>query len=68
MYYPKGDVRVIGSRASEAGIARHLYAALRDFDADGVDVIYSEAFDLPEMGEAIMNRLLKAAGHKVIRV
>ena len=68
VYYPKGDVRVIGSRASEDGIARHLYAALRDFDADGVDVIYSEAFDLPEMGEAIMNRLLKAAGHKLIRV
>lgn len=68
VYYPEGDVRVIGSRSAEDDIARHLYAALRDFDADGVDVIYSESFDLPRMGEAIMNRLLKAAGHKVIRV
>ena len=28
--------------------------------------IYSEAFYTPKMGQAIMNRLLKAAGHKII--
>ena len=33
-----------------------------------VDVIYSEAFDTPRLGDAIMNRLLKAAGHEVIKV
>ena len=37
-------------------------------DEDGVEVIYSEAFDTPRMGQAIMNRLLKAAGHKVAEV
>ena len=31
-----------------------------------VDRIYSEAFDTPRMGQAIMNRLMKAAGHQVI--
>ena len=31
-----------------------------------MDVIYSEAFYTPKMGQAIMNRLLKAAGHKII--
>ena len=46
----------------------HLFAILRDFDEDGVEVIYSEAFDTPRMGQAIMNRLLKAAGHKVAEV
>ena len=46
----------------------HLYGILRDFDDLGVDVIYSEAFDTPRMGQAIMNRLIKAAGHQVIRV
>ena len=49
-------------------IAHHLFAILRDFDEDGVEVIYSEAFDTPRMGQAIMNRLLKAAGHKVAEV
>ncbi len=33
-----------------------------------VSAIYSEAFFTPRMGQAIMNRLLKAAGHKIINV
>ncbi len=64
--YPTGLVRCIGSRADDTTIARHLYEILRDFDADGVDYIYSEAFDTPRMGQAIMNRLIKAAGHEII--
>jgi L-threonylcarbamoyladenylate synthase len=31
-----------------------------------VDVIYSESFPTSGVGQAIMNRLLKAAGHKKI--
>lgn len=65
--YPEGDVRCVGSRADEATIARHLYEILRDFDADGVDLIYTESFETPELGEAVMNRLIKAAGHKIIQ-
>ena len=64
--YSAGDVKSIGARSEEASIARHLYGILREFDGDHVDVIYSEAFDTPKMGQAIMNRLLKAAGHKLI--
>lgn len=59
-------VRTIGSRTEEEEIARHLYAVLREFDELRVDVIYSECFDTPHLGEAIMNRMLKAAGHRVI--
>ena len=66
--YPEGDVRCVGSRADEATIARHLYEILRDFDADGVDLIYTESLETPELGEAVMNRLIKAAGHKIIQV
>ena len=33
-----------------------------------VDVIYSESFATPRIGQAIMNRLLKAAGHQVLQV
>ena len=65
--YPEGDVRCVGSRADEATIARHLYEILRDFDADGVDLIYTESFETPELGEAVMNRLIKAAGHKILQ-
>lgn len=66
--YPRGDIRNIGSRAADKEIARNLYSVLRDFDEDQVDVIFSESFETPRMGQAIMNRLLKAAGHKVITI
>ncbi len=66
--YPEGRVFVLGSRSGEEEIARHLYEALRQSDEEGLEYIYSEAFDTPRMGQAIMNRLLKAAGHKVLEV
>ena len=66
--YPKGLVLSLGARKHEEEIAQHLFEVLRDFDETDVDCIYSEAFDEASIGPAIMNRLLKAAGHKVIRV
>ena len=66
--YREGRVFPVGSRLGEDSIARHLYEALRWFDRENMDVIYSEAFDTPRMGQAIMNRLLKAAGHRVLEV
>ena len=66
--YPKGIVKCIGSRAEEETIAHNLYEVLREFDQCQVNKIYSEAFYTPKMGQAIMNRLLKAAGHTVIHV
>ena len=62
------DKKSVGKRNDEASIARMLYEILREFDEDGIDFIYAEAFDQSGMGQAIMNRLLKAAGHKVVSV
>lgn len=58
----------IGARADEESIAAHLYAALREFDEAGVTRIYSEEFDTPRIGQAIMNRLIRAAGHRMVNV
>lgn len=55
-----------GNRENENTIAKELYRILREFDDEAVEVIYSEAFETSGIGQAIMNRLLKAAGHKVI--
>ncbi len=66
--YTQGEVRSIGSRADEETIAANLFAILRQFDEDGTEYIYSESFDTGRLGQAIMNRLLKAAGYQVIRV
>ena len=64
--YQANVVKSIGTREDEEGIARHLFGILREFDEEDVDCIYSEAFDTPKIGQAIMNRLLKAAGHHII--
>lgn len=66
--YAAGDVKCIGTRADERTIAAGLFSVLREFDSDRVNVIYSEAFQEEGIGSAIMNRLLKAAGHQVIHV
>ena len=61
-------VKSVGSRDDELGIAQNLYAILREFDGQNVSRIFSEAFDTPSLGQAIMNRLIKAAGHQILRV
>ncbi len=70
--YRAGSVKSAGSREEEATIAKALYRILREFDDEGVTVIYSEAFEGETesggIGQAIMNRLLKAAGHHIEQV
>lgn len=66
--YRTGDIKCIGTRTDESTIASRLYGILREFDSDGVEFIYSEAFAAEGIGSAVMNRLLKAAGHRVICV
>ena len=66
-YYECGLVKSIGTRTDEITIAQHLYGILREFDHSDISVIYSESFETPNMGQAIMNRLFKAAGHQIIK-
>lgn len=66
--YQADVVKNIGSRLDEDSIARHLYEILREFDDLDVDKIYAESLSTPRLGLAIMNRLLKAAGHQVVDV
>ena len=64
--YQADVILSMGSRSDEDAIAQHLYRILRECDDLHVDAIYSESFQTPRIGQAIMNRLLKAAGHTVI--
>lgn len=66
--YEKGLVRSLGARSHEDEISMHLFDVLRSFDETDVDCIYSESFQDAAIGQAIMNRLLKAAGHRVTKV
>ena len=70
--YRADSVKSAGNRGEEAAIARALYRILREFDDEGVTVIYSEAFEDEKgsggIGQAIMNRLKKAAGYHIRKV
>lgn len=66
--YVSGMIRSLGLRSREETIAHNLYAVLREFDDLDVDVIFSEGFSGDKLGQAIMNRLCKAAGYHMIRV
>lgn len=65
----RGDVcKSAGSREDERTIAKELYRILREFDDEGITAIFSESFDTAGIGQAIMNRLLKAAGHHIVHL
>lgn len=66
--YKADIIKSLGKRTDEQAIAKILYNILREFDKLQVEVIYSECFYSNELGYAIMNRLLKAAGYQVIQV
>ena len=61
-------VKSIGSRKTEGSIAAGLYDILRDMDHIGAQYIYAESFSDDRLGGAIMNRMIKAAGHHLIHV
>lgn len=66
--YRADVIKCVGSRKDEEQIAHNLFTALREFDDEGIDYMFSESFEHSGLGQAIMNRLLKAAGHKVVKV
>ncbi|WP_182914677.1 L-threonylcarbamoyladenylate synthase [Paenibacillus thiaminolyticus] len=64
----RADVVVpLGSVSAPEEAAHRLYEGLRRFDEEGVGFIMAEACSTEGIGLAVMNRLLKAAGHRVIR-
>lgn len=66
--YAADSVKSAGKRLQEEQIARQLFRILREFDEEGVEVIYAEGFPQKGVGQAVMNRLLKAAGHQIVRL
>lgn len=59
---------VLGSQERQQEVAVNLFAGLRLCDDQGIDVILAEGINEGGLGLAIMNRLQKAAGQKIIRV
>ena len=51
---------------TEEEVARNLFRALRELDKRGVDVIIAEGIEERGLGFAVMNRLRKAAGYRIV--
>ncbi|MCR4946836.1 MAG: threonylcarbamoyl-AMP synthase [Lachnospiraceae bacterium] len=66
--YNADVIKLSGKKGDTRQAAHRLYSILRSFDDEGVEKIYSEGFEREGFGAAIMNRLLKAAGHKIINL
>lgn len=64
---PPTRTQVYGARGDAAAAAASLYTCLRSFDNTPVEVIYAEGMAEAGLGLAVMNRLRKAAGYRIIR-
>ena len=66
--YTVGKILVSGSREKSETIAHNLFDILRKFDEYNVDIILAEGIGFDNIGMAIMNRMVKAASGKVIKL
>lgn len=64
--YDADLIIVCGRRSDLHSVAAQLYDSLRQFNEQPLDILYSESFPKEGLGQAIMNRLLKAAGYRMI--
>ena len=66
-YYRADVVKSLGSRSDLRVIAKSLFRLLREFDLEAVDVIIAEGIPTEGLGLAVMNRLRKASGYKIVK-
>lgn len=66
--YEADAVKITGEKEDMAAVARSLFRILREFDDEKVERMYVQAYTQDGIGQAVMNRILKAAGHKIIEV
>ncbi|MDR5659725.1 L-threonylcarbamoyladenylate synthase [Serpentinicella sp. ANB-PHB4] len=58
----------MGSRENLQIVASNVFRLLREFDKTDVDIILTEGVEEKEIGQAVMNRLTKAAAYRIISV
>lgn len=66
LLFPKVRVRTIGYLSQPDWIAKQLFSALREMDEWKMKRIFIHSFPEDEIGHAVMNRLLKAAGYHIV--
>ena len=61
-------LKVLGKREEPLSMTHNLFRILRDCDEEGVELILSEAYSEEGVGFALMNRMKKAAGQKIVDI
>lgn len=65
--YSADVVKSLGSRSRLDMIAKNLFRLLREFDVEGVNIIIAEGVPTEGLGLAVMNRLRKASGYRIVK-
>ena len=65
--YKDTIIKTLGTRGDKRTIANSLFNILREFDSLDIDIIFAEGIELDDIGLAIMNRMMKASGGKIIK-
>jgi L-threonylcarbamoyladenylate synthase len=63
--YDADVILTCGKKDDISLVAQSLYSVLREFNNYDIDIIFSESFSDLGLGQAVMNRLLKASNHRV---
>lgn len=66
--YQADCIKCMGTRTDESTIAHGLYQMLRECDEEQLEVLFAESFSTEGIGQAVMNRLLKAAGYQIVEL
>ena len=66
--YACGKVKSMGRRSEPGSLAYDFYKILREFDEEEVDYIFSEGLGEEGVEQAVMNRMIRAAGHRVVHL
>ena len=61
-------LKVLGRRDEPLSMTHNLFRILRECDEEGIELILSEGYSEEGIGFALMNRMKKAAGQKIILI
>ena len=62
------SLKILGRRDEPLSMTHNLFRILRECDEEGIGLILSEGYSEEGIGFALMNRMKKAAGQKIILV
>ncbi|MBE6011786.1 MAG: threonylcarbamoyl-AMP synthase [Lachnospiraceae bacterium] len=67
-YQGPGRIYIMGKASEPETIGANIFKLLRQIDADGCELVFTEGIEEKGIGIAVMNRLKKACGYNIVDV